>query len=32
MRSRGVGPSIGQRLEASASLGDSVEHIEQITG
>ena len=32
MCSRGIRPGVGQRLEASAGLGDHVEDIEQVAG
>jgi hypothetical protein len=32
MCSRGIRPRVGQRLEASACLGDCVEDIEQVAG
>jgi hypothetical protein len=32
MCSRGIRPGVGQRLEASACLGDCVEDIEQVAG
>ena len=32
VRRRGIGPSIGERLEGRARLGDGVHDIEQITG